>query len=759
MALLIGVYMYVTTDSMHKDKDRMYYLKSKNSDGKEYMQTTYPLLDEIVKTCPEVEAATHNQSWNWPWLKYGANETQGSTSYVDTGFFGVFSFPLKYGNATTALKEKFSVVISEKIAHELFGDENPVGKSITADDSVNLVITGVLSPIPTNSSVRADVFLTTTLLKDNTGFRKNANWYNGFAINILKMRPGANIQQFEAKVAKLVALNYSPERTKEKVFTRPFSEMRDEAGPIVNIIIKGSIGTSVFILLILLVNLLNLNTASLYTRSKEVAVRQIIGGSKLNIIKQFCLENALIIGISLLIAAFLFMDVLFPQLNNMYGSRFGDISFNLQKDYPFVIIFIIVGILLTLLAGTLPALKLISAKVSDGVKGKLINTVNSHRLRNAFIAVQFTLAIIFICITIILNQQISYMKQASPGFNQEDVVVVGLDLAFKNQQAATSHFETILNELKTNAYVKGLSVSDMIPTAYRSNYNNYYDPATSKEISIQHTAADAGFLQAFDIPLIDGRNFNDAREATEKNSVLINRTAMKALGWSSVSGKQLREKNSSTVFNVIGVMEDFHYADMQQPVEPLLHWYSGKQNLENGRYLIVQIKGNHKNQVVQKLQADFKAMPSRRDFHADMMNDLVSKQYLLIDGISKATNFVALLTIIISCMGMFGLISLFAKQRVKEIGIRKVLGAEVSQIVSLLSKDFIRLVAIACIIALPIAGWAMQAWLQNFAFRIDIQWWMFLLAATIALLIAFLTVGFQAIKAASVNPVKSLRTD
>ena len=759
MALLVGVYMYVTTDNIHTDKDRMYFLKSKSAEGKEFMQTTYPLLDEIIKTCPEVEAGTHTQSWSYPWLKYGTKETQGTTSYVDTGFFGVFSFPLKYGNASVALKDKFSVVISEKIATELFGNENPIGKTISADDSISLTVTGVLKPIPTNSSVRGEVFLTTDLLKDNPNFKNNADWYNGFATNFLKLKPNTDIAAFDAKIAKLVALNYAPTRKTDKVFSVPFSKMKDEAGPIVNVIIKGSVGTSIFILLILLVNLLNLNTASLYNRSKEVAVRQIIGSGKINIVKQFCLENALIIGISMVIASFLFMTVLFPKMNELYGSRFGEISLNMEKDYPFMIVFLIVGIILTLLAGTLPAMKLISVKVADAIKGRLSTTVSSHRLRNIFIALQFTLAITFICITIILNQQINFMKQASPGFNKDEVVVVSLDLAFKNPKSAGAHFQTVLNSLKSNAYVKAVSVSEMIPTAYQQNYNSYIDPATNKELSLQHSAADAAYLSAFEIPVVNGRNFDDALEASEENSVMINRTAMKAFGWTDVKGKQLREKSGATVMNVIGVMEDFHYADMQQAIEPLLHWYGGKQHLQYSRYLNIRIEGNHKTEVLQKLKSEFKAMPSRRDFDSKFMADLVNKQYLLIDGISKTTNFVALLTIIVSCMGMFGLISLFTKQRVKEIGIRIVLGADISQIVGLVSKDFIRLVIIACLIALPVAGLVMHNWLQDFAYRIDMQWWMFLLAACLALLIAFITVGYQAIKAATVNPVQSLRTE
>jgi len=759
MALLIGVYMYTTTDSMHADKDRMFYLRTTNAEGKQYLQTTYPLLDEILKSCPEVEGATHAQSWSNPWLKYGEKEAQESTAYVDTGFFKVFTFPLKYGNAATALKDKFSAVISEKVALQLFGKENPVGKIIAADDSVQLTVTGVLETIPTNSSVRSDVFLTTALLYDNPGFKSNANWYNGFALNFLKFRPGSNIAAFDLKVAKLVALNYVPERNSDKVNAVQFSNMRNEAGPIINIIIKGSIGTAVFILLIILVNLLNLNTASMYNRSREVAVRRIIGSGKAKIIGQFCLENALIVFSSIVLAGLLFSYLLLPQLNTMYGSRFGDLSLSLRKDYLFVLLFILIGIIITIAAGTLPAMKLVQLRVSDAVKGRISHAGNNQRMRNVFIAFQFTLAIVFICITVILNRQIDYMKHASIGFNKDQVTVVSLDLAFKNPEAASAHFETILNNLKSNPAVKSVSTNGVIPTAYWQNFNTYYDPATNKEINMRHTGSDAGYLTTFDIPVIDGRNFNDALAASEGKSVMINRTAMNALGWKNAAGKQLKAKGNNDVFTVIGVMEDFHYQDMQNGMEPLLHWYGGKQGLTDNNYLSIRIDDNRTKEVLQQLEADFKSMPSRRPFKQDHMSDLVSKQYALIDGILTTTNFVAILTIIISCMGMFGLISLFAKQRVKEIGVRKVLGAKVSQIVILLSKDFAKLIIIACIIAFPIALYTMHSWLRSFAYRIDIEWWMFAIAAAFALLIAMFTVGFQAIKAAIANPVESLRTE
>jgi putative ABC transport system permease protein len=759
MALLIGVYLYATTDALHKDKDRMYYLKTVVPDGSAYMQTTYPLLGEIVKNCPEVEAATHVQSWASPWLKNGEKEVQENTVYVDSSFFGVYSFPLRYGAAANAFKDKFAVVLTEKVAMQLFGTENPVGKSILADDTVSLTITAVLKDIPANSSLRADVFLSTQLLQANPDFNNNANWYNGFAENYLKLKPATNIKQFEAKIAKIVALNYDKEVSQQKVIAVPFSEIKNEAGPVISLIIYGSIATAIFVLLIILVNLLNLNAASIYNRTKEVAVKQMIGSGKAKIITQFCVENAIVVFTSILAAGLLFYFALLPQLNNIYGGRFGEMSFSFQKDYPFALLFVVLGVAIAIIAGSLPALRIIAIPVSHAVKGKWSKQSGNHTVRNIFITVQFVLAIIFICVTVILNSQINHMKNASLGFNQKDVVVVNLDMAFRQPDAAAARFETILSELRSNPNIKNVSTNAVIPSAYWNNYNIFFDPTTNKEVRMRHTNADAGYAPTFEIPIVAGRNFNDALAATEGNGVLINRMAMKALGWTNIAGKTIKSKGNEQLYTITGVLEDFHYQDMQKPMEPLLHWYAGKQGLNYNNYLSLNISSNQKKEVLQQLETKLKAIPARRAFSYEYMSDKVSKQYALIDGILKTTNFVALLTIIISCMGMFGLIALFARQRTKEIGIRKVLGAGVPSLVALLSKEFIRAVLLACMLAFPLAWWAMHSWLQSFAYRIQIQWWMFAIAGALALLIVIATVAAQAVKAAIANPVKSLRTE
>jgi putative ABC transport system permease protein len=759
MSLSLLVYQYLTTDSNQKDIGQMYYLKTSTPGGNQYTSTTYPLLGEIVKQCPEVEAATHNQRWYYPWLKYANKEFQETTTFVDTGYFKVFQFPFKYGNAATALNDKFSIVLSEEIANKFFGNENPVGKIITADDTMQLTVSGVLRHVPSNSTMQPSILLPTAILEANANFKNGADWYNTFADNYLRLKKNNDPKKLDAEIAAIVKLNYATDQKTNKVFAVPFTKINQENSALTGVIIKGAVGAGIFILFIILLNLINLNAATMYSRAKEVAVKQIIGGSKKNIITQFCIENGLIVSISVVLAWLIFSLLLLPNVNDLVKDKFGEIETGIAKDYPLVLLFTGIVLLFAVLAASLPALRLTAVKVTDAVKGKLTSgNYKSSTVRNTFITVQFVFAITLICVTIILNSQVRYMKSSALGFNKDNVAVVNLDLAFRDQKSANTRFESIVNELKNNIHVKAVSVNRVVPTAYNEDFNNFYDPVTNREVSLRQAPADAGYLPTYQIPLIQGKNFDDALSAPQKNEILINRSAMNAFGWKDAIGKQIKSKGDPVTYTVIGVMENFHYQDLQNNIGPIVQWYAGKPKLQN-KYLSVRTEAGYSTAIMQQLEQNFKGITSRRSFNYELMSDKVDHQYTLFDNILKVTGYIAFLAILIASMGMFGLIALFARQRIKEIGIRKVLGAGIPGIIKLLSRDFVILVILAIAISTPIAWYVMNSWLQDFAYRINISWWMFLLAGLLAVFIAVATAGFQAVKAAMANPVKSLRTE
>lgn len=760
LTLIFSVYAYYNADSNIEDQENIYYLKTTTKGGDSYFATPYPLLKEVVKSSPEVIAASHLQGWSQPWLEHNKSEFQERTNYVEPEFFEVFSLPLKYGNTETALEKKYSIVLTDLVSQKIFGEENPVGKTLKVNDSLNLNITGVLAPISPYSAFRLGVLMPTVLLEDNPDFANRADWGDSFAVNYLRLRPNADITQIESRIEELVKNNYVDPSGVASIKLKPFAGMRTDSIPVVDTIISGSIAASVFVLLIVLINLLNLNTSTMYRRTKNIAVRKILGGRKNNILVQFCIENGILVFASIVISALLFLGFLLPKLNNIYGADFGRISFNLSNDYPVVIFAVVLGLLVTLVVGILPTLRFISVPISTGIKGRIDAIKSNFLVRNSFIILQFTIAILFICVAIILNNQIGFMKNAPLGFNKENVIVGNIDLEFKNEEAASSKLIGLLDELNSNPYVKSYTVSEAVPSDYYFNYTEFYDPENDRDVRTRYARTDDGYLKTLEIPLLMGRDFNQNIDNAEDLPVIINTTAMKALGWTSIEGKRLKGRDESSLgYPVVGVMEDFHYQDMQNAVEPLIHFYRDSNDLPYHRFLSVRVAEGHEKSIQGFITNRFENIASRRDYEQTFLTDKVSAQYRLIEGMLKTVNVVAMLTIFISCLGMFGLISFMAKRRIKEIGIRKVLGSGVMNIIVLLSKDYIILVGIASIIAFPIAWYLMSAWLRDFAYSISLQWWMFAVSGLIALLITSFTVGIQAVKSATVNPTKSLKTD
>ncbi|SDE14360.1 ABC transporter permease [Niabella drilacis] len=764
MVLAAMVYQFKTADSQFAHRDNMYYLRSVPKEGGlGGMQTTYPLLGEIVKTCPQVVAASHYQQWYQPWLKNGQHEIQdNTTAFVDTAFLKVFPFPLKYGNRESALAGKFSIVLSEENAEKLFGNENPLGKTIAADDTTLLTVTGVLQHIPGNTSIKPGVLLTTAFLEDSPGFKDNVNWYNGFAVNYLRIRPGTDMMALETAINKIVRLNYSKERQWEQVIIRPFSRhFADNADEVGKSVVTGSLGTILFILTILVVNLINLNAGNLYRRAKEVAVKKIVGGSKRGIIVQFFTENLLVVFVSLALAVLFSYFLLVPFINSTFGARFGDMEFSLNRDYPLVLLFLLLAFVIAAIVAVLPAIRMLSLKISDAVKGKIVSGGGrTAYVRNIFITLQFLLSVIIIYVAIILARQLNYMKAGSLGFNKGDVAVVDLDLAFKDPKTASSRFNVILNKLRNHADVKSFSVNRFIPTAYGYNTNAFVDRSAQKEVWMFQGGADAGYFQTYDIPVSEGRPFdNSAADSIETRNVIINKAAEKAFGWTNAVGRQIIPKSGGPSYTIIGVTNDFVFQNFPGKVEPLIHYYTGKQALEGAAFLSLNIAKGKAQPVLSMLEKEFKEMPGKRAFNYDFISDRVSKQYQMLDSILKMTQYAGFITIFIAAIGMLGLITILLRLKVKEIGVRKILGGSVAGIATLLSKSFLVMVMIASVVSVPLASLIMGAWLQHFTYRITISWWMFLGGALMTLLVALITVGTQTIKAAMANPVKSLRSE
>lgn len=757
--LLLFVQKSFTFDAFHRDIGRLYFVQTK-SDDKAYGQTVYPLLGQLLEEYPEIETGTHIQTWSYPWITANGKNVQESTVYADSTFFDVFSFPLKYGDAATALKTKRSVVLVDKVAQNLFGDTNPVGKVVTLDDTLQYTVTGVLKELPANSSIQFDVLLPATNLYDFPGFKEGADWYNTFAQIFVKLRPDADPRKLEAKFPALVKTHFHREAQNRQILLAPVKDRVFIDEPNFKNILYGAITIAAFILLITSINLINLSMASSLTRIKEVSVKRVIGSATRQILAQFWVEAGLVVFLSLGLSLLFAFYVLVPQFNEFRQGRM-QLTIDLTTDYPTFLRVFGIALLVTLVAGTYPAYQLNKLNLTNSLKGKLQSNPRGNRMtQNSLIVVQFAIAVLFIIGTIAVRQQISFMKRADLGFNKDNLLVVSTNLDYKDPKTANSQFTGIIDRLRKNPHVTSLASSAVIPTRYWSNYNDYEPVGTTRKfVNLRHVAGGIGYTQTFGIRLVEGRDFSEtiASDATSK-PVLINESAKKAFGWTTAVGKQIQGRNSSEVMTVIGVMKDFHYQSLKDKIEPLLHWYGGKMDLKD--YLTIRLDDvRNSPAIVAELEAAFKQIPAKRPFKYVYMSDEVDKTYMGTEGVWKMINFTAILAILTACAGIFGLITLAARQRTKEIGIRKVLGASVVSITVMLCRHFLWLVALAALIAIPLAYWGLDKYLSAYAYRAPLSAWVFVAGGISALLIALLTISYQTIRAALINPVRSLRSE
>lgn len=759
VVLILSAQKFLTWDAFHANINRIYSVQTTSND-QAYNQTVYPILDQMLHDYPDIETGTHIQHWNNPWIAYGGKSVQESTDYVDSTFFQVFSFAFKYGNPSTALRNQYSIVLGEKVARNLFGMANPVGRHVTINDTLQYTVTGVLEPIPTNSSLHFEVLLPAANLLADSGFRENANWYNTFATVFVLLKPSANKAALEAKLPQLVKKHFAAEAQDRRLALSPYKDFVYTETPTFGNLITCALVIAAFLLLIISINLINLNMALALPRAKEVAMRQVVGATKRLVLSQFWVESGLVVLVSLGLSVLFTVYYLIPHFNQLREGKM-QLDIMLARDYPTILTVLALALTVALVAGTYPAMYLMTLKTTDAVKGKLSATPMRGRVRqSALIVLQFTLAMLFILGTVGMREQIKFMKRADIGYDKNDVLIFKTDLAYHNETAALTQGRAILNSLRQNPHVVSFTSSELTPAFYWDNFNNYYpDGEEARSINVRHVAGAIDYFATYKIPLLEGRDFSDATPADSANhAVILNESAMKAFGWTTAVGKKLRQKSDPNLYTVVGVTKDFHYRDLKDKVGPVLHWYGGRQNLN--RFLSVRLANTaNAPTLIRDLETQFKKIPARRALSYVYMADEVEKAYQPIDNVWQMVSFVSLVAILTACAGIFGLISLVARQRTKEIGVRKVLGASVLGITALLSSDFLRLVGLAIVIATPLGWWLGNTMLSYYAYRTQTQWWYFVVAAALALAIALVSVLFQAIRAAMANPVKSLRSD
>src|SRR5450432_2018393 len=727
-----------------------------------------PVAKTLKQDYPEVEEATRLRGNGYPHVSINNKIfTDANMAMVDSNFFSVFTIPFLQGNEKTALNQPNSVVISRALAQKYFGAENAVGKLINFKDwnAPPFRVTGVFDKVPSGSHFHFDMFA--SLISDKE--EKSDSWLSSGYFTYLVLKDGYDYKKLQTKLPAMVekymgpqivqamGMNLSQFRTKgnELGFTlQPLTSIHlhsisssemEPSGDIKYVYIFGAI--AIFMLLIATINFINLSTAGASKRAKEVGIRKVLGSGKFELIKQFLFESILITFIALLISAVI-VQLTLPVFNDLSGK-------NLQFGFsikPLSALFAL-GILVGLLAGIYPAFFLSAFKPIATLKGRLSASTKTLGLRSSLVVFQFFISVSLITGTIIVYQQMKFIQNTKLGYNKNQLLVL------PNSWALGKNERIYKDELLKDPRVENVTISGYKPAGPSFNNNAMAYPE-GKDNQIMKTLeynVDERYIPTFGIQIVAGRNFS-TDFPTDSSAMIVNETAAKAIGFgNNAIGQHIVRENSNKgkkfTFTVIGVVKDFHFRSLHEAITPLLMVL----NPENG--IIVKVKTKDVAGLLNTMKKQWADYKTDEPFTYEFMDELYSKTYSAEQRTGKILNIFAVLTIFVACLGLFGLATYTAEQRSKEIGIRKVLGASVTQVTQMLSKEFIKLVLIGCLIAFPLSWWAMHKWLQDFAYRIDISWWVFVLAGTAALLIALVTVSFKAIKAALQNPVTSLRSE
>src|SRR5450432_1844069 len=686
--------------------------------------------------------------------------------YADSTLFDIFSYHFVYGSPVNALKEPFSLVLFKPLAEKLFGNENPVGKTITIEDGYgknNFKITAVIDESLGKSNIKTNMFLAMNSGGMGSYTYGNNQWAgNNYTTSFIKLRPDAKVADLEKKLPAFLN-KYGGETMKamgmyKELHLQPLLSIHTTAGiehnmiePVSSTFLYVMILIAILIQVIACINFMNLSTARASRRAKEVGVRKVIGAGKFALVKQFLAESLFLSLIGILIALPLLVLAM-PFLNHITQT---EIHLTLFRDFRLWIFLLILVLTTGLLAGSYPAFYLSAFQAIKVIKGNFSNQVSAAGIRKSLVVFQFVLSIVLITSIVIIYSQLNYIKNKDLGFDKNQKLIFSF-YTDDSQKKMTS----LKNDFSQLAELQQISMSANTLGVFVPQDHGVFPPGGNarEAIDAQNFRTDEFYLKTSGIHLLSGRDFR--KDDTDR--VLINETLCRRLGLKveTAPGTLLySEYKPDPVYHVevVGVMKDFNYNSLHGIVKPFMFQYENDpKRLDR---MTVSVSSNNYKSILGKMEAIWKKDLPGVPFEYVFLDEQVQQQYESETTLGNIINSFTLMAILISALGLFGLASFSAEQRSKEIGIRKVLGASVPGIVQLLSKDFLKLVLLSFVIATPIAWWAMNNWLAAFSYSVDLSWWMFALAGLIAGLIALFTVSSQAIKAAVVNPAKSLKSE
>lgn len=759
--LLISMYVSfeLNYDAFHSKADRIYRVVTDVITPSETIHagvTSWAYGPTIQREFPEVEAYARISGGSFLVRKGDIKFQEEGSVFADSALFKVFDFPLLKGDPRTALTEPLSLVFTEKGAKKYFGDNDPLGQTLLlSGDGLPAKVTGVMKDIPENSQIKGDMFISMSTLTQRFNKGIDDEWGNFGATTYLLLRPGASSSALEKKFPAMVergaASVMKETKMSYKLFLEPLLAVhlhstRDvsEKGSMDNVYVFSVV--AVFILLIACINFVNLTTARSAERAREVGVRKVVGATKALLARQFVIES-----IMLCLIAFVFAVILSTALIPLFNNLSGKIITTGIFDAPSFLAAMLGGsVLIGILAGVYPALVLSSFEPVVVLKGRFTTSVKGILLRKGLVTVQFAISIALIIATMIVYVQMNYMRNRDLGFTKDQMLVVKTEGDPRRQA-----FKESLTGL---AGVKATALSSGVPgSGTRGAYSQIENKSGDMQASnLDLYFVDFDYIPQFGFKMAAGRPFSRDFGTDTTQAMVVNEAAVKLLGYSKPEEAIGRRFNQwGREGKIVGVVRDFHFRSLQEAIKPLT------MRIEPGgtEMVSVKIEGRDVKQAVAAIEQKWKQLVPERPFSYFFMDEFFDRQYRAEERFEKLFFNFAVLAIFISCLGLLGLASYSTMQRTKEIGVRKVMGASVASIVGLLSKDFLKLVLISFVVASPLAYLGMDRWLQNFAYRTDIYWWIFGLAAVLSVTIAFATVSFQSIRAALMNPVKSLRSE
>ena len=751
--ILLWIQNEVSYDQFHEKKDRIYeaWNRAEFSGELNCWNTTPKVLARTLeKDLPEVEAAVR-VDWGSNFLfTVGDKKLTVRGSMVDSNFLQVFSFPLLQGNPALVLKDMHSIVLTEKLAKKLFGKEDAMGKIIKIENKENFTVTGILKDLPNNTRFRFE-YLMPWAYKRFVG-DDDENWGNNSTRTYVLLKPNATLASVAPKV-KVMKQRYARDEPKWEMFLYPISKWRlyssftngvEDGGGRITFVRLFAI-VAAFILLIACINFMNLSTARSEKRAKEVGIRKVVGAQKLSLVGQFITESVLLSLIAGLIA------IIVVQCSLGGFNKLTDKQLYVPYANPWFWLLGLAFVLFTgLLAGSYPAFFLSSFKPVKVLKGTFKKAQALVTPRKVLVVLQFTFAIVLIICTIIVKQQIDYARDRQTGYNRNNLVYHHFTGDIEK------NFELIRNELLSRGVAASITkTSAPITESWSDGWGQEWegkDPNDKTDFFRYN--ADEGLGKTAGLQFIQGRDFDLKKYPTDSTGMIINESSLKIMKFKDPLGKIV--KDNGTDWHIVGVIKDFILTDPYQPTRPML--------IAGGKawFNVMLIRFNPNNPTdknLKAMEAIFRKYNPEYPFEYKFVDEEYARKFEDEKRIATLSGLFAGLTIFISCLGLFGLAIYMAESRVKEIGVRKVLGASVTGLATLLSKDFLKLVLISFALASPVAWWAMHTWLSDYPYRISIQWWVFAMAGLLSVLIALATVSYQAIRAALANPVKSLRTE